>query len=161
MSNQSWNSLEKEFLYYAAMVSKESEVMDALKLVTTGKAALDGIKLLYEYAEDIKDKQRYGEFMRIIGLLQLELAETNQKLAEKIDAETEYKKRIKQLEKEIEDLKNPENKVEFKDGFYYKENDENAYCTGCYDSNKKLIHIIQLPAALGMKQCPVCKRVYK
>jgi chromosome segregation ATPase len=73
----------------------------------------------------------------------------------------EIKQKIKTLEKELETLKNPEYKVIFKKGLYYKENGEGGYCTGCYDNNKKLINVIELPGGLDMKRCPVCKAVYK
>lgn len=135
--------------------------MDALKLITAGKSALDGIKLLNQYAEEIKDTQKRGEFMRIIGQLSIELAETQMRLAEQIQESIGNKQKIKTLEEEIEKLKNPASKVFLKDGLYYKENGDGGFCTGCYDNNKKLIRVIEPLAGFKMHQCPVCKTVCK
>ena len=132
--------------------------MDALKLITAGKSALDGIKLLNQYAEEIKDTQKRGEFMRIIGQLSIELAETQMKLTGQIQEGIENKQKIKLLEEEIEKLKDPASKVILKDGFYYKEDGDGGFCTGCYDNSKKLIRVKQLPGLI-MQQCPVCKTV--
>ncbi|QLE42207.1 hypothetical protein FD723_18480 [Nostoc sp. C052] len=115
--------------------------MDALKLITAGKSALDGIKLLNQYAEEIKDTQKRGEFMRIIGQLSIELAETQMKLAGQIQENIENQQKIKLLEEEIKKLKDPASKVIFKDGFYYKEDGDGEFCTACYDSDKKLIRV--------------------
>ena len=159
-----WNSLEDEFLYYASMVNKESEVMDALKLITTGKAAIDGIKLLTGYAEEIQDIQKRGEFMRIIGQLSIELAETQMKLAEQIQNSISDKQNIKILEAQIESLKNPGLQPILKDGLYYEENGDGGYCTGCYDRDKKLIRVISLAEIykpLGSYKCPSCNTKYK
>ncbi|WP_445634502.1 hypothetical protein NSTC745_06326 [Nostoc sp. DSM 114161] len=142
-------------------ISKQIEIMDALKLITAGKAALDGVKLLNQYAEEIKDTQKRGEFMRIIGQLSIELAETQMKLAEQIQENIDNKQKIKLLEEEIEKLKDPANKVILKAGLYYKENGDGGYCTGCYDNNKKLIRVAETPGGLKMYQCPVCKCIYK
>ncbi len=134
--------------------------MDALKLITAGKSAIDGIKLLNQYAEEIKDTQKRGEFMRIIGQLSIELAETQMRLAEQIQESIENKQKIKTLEEEIEKLKDPSCKVIWKNGLYYKENGEGGFCTGCYDSNKKLIRVTQLPGFMT-HQCPVCKTLFR
>ncbi|WP_322685697.1 hypothetical protein [Nostoc sp. DedQUE07] len=135
--------------------------MDALKLITAGKSALDGIKLLNQYAEEIKDTQKRGEFMRIIGQLSIELAETQMKLAEQIQDSIENKQKIKVLEDEIEQLKNPNVKVIWKNGLYYKENGDGGYCTGCYDNNKKLIRVTEPLPGFKLYQCPVCQSTYK
>ncbi len=136
--------------------------MDALKLITAGKSALDGIKLLNQYAEEIKDTQKRGEFMRIIGQLSIELAETQMRLAEQIQESIGNKQKIKTLEEEIEKLKNPASKVILKDKLYYKEDGDGdgGFCTGCYDNNKKLIRVTQV-LGLMAHQCPVCKTVFK
>jgi hypothetical protein len=137
------------------------DVMDALKLITAGKSALDGVKLLNQYAEEIKDTQKRGEFMRIIGQLSIELAETQMKLAEQIQENIDNKQKIKLLEDEIEQLKNPNVKVIWKDGLYYKEDGDGGYCTGCYDNNKKLIRVVEPATQFNLYQCTVCKNTYR
>ncbi len=134
--------------------------MDALKLITATKTSLDGIKLLSQYAAEIKDTQKHGEFMRIIGQLSIELAETQMKLAEQIQNDLDNKQKIKALEEQIKELNNSENKVILKDEFYYKENGDGPYCTNCYDNNKKLIRVKKIVGGIKMQQCPTCKTVH-
>ena len=40
---------------------------DAFKAITAAKTAMDGIKILTQYADEIKDVQKRGELMRVIG----------------------------------------------------------------------------------------------
>jgi hypothetical protein len=135
--------------------------MDAMRLIASGKAAVDGIKLLYDYAEDIKDISKRGEYMRIIGQLSVDLAETQVKLAAQLEEGVSNREKIRNLEKELEELKNPSFRLVLKDGFYYKENEDTKYCTGCYDENKKLIIVTALSQHLKAYKCPVCKNVYQ
>ena len=101
MNNQHWNKIESEFLYYASLIRKEKEIMDALKLITAGKAALDNLKLLNQYAEEIQDIKKRGEFMRIIGQLNLELAETQMRLATQIQENVSNQEKIRNLEEKL------------------------------------------------------------
>ncbi|MBG1270797.1 hypothetical protein [Nostoc sp. WHI] len=139
------------------------DALDALKAITSGKAAIDGIKVLAEYADGIKDVQKRGEFMRIIGELSIKLAETQMKLAEQTQDNINLKEKINALEKEVEKLKNPKSKPIIKDGLYYIE-DDGPFCPGCYDNNNKLIRVSEAPDAmkvLGRYRCQVCKAQYK
>ncbi len=139
------------------------DALDALKAITAGKAAIDGIKVLKEYANEIKDVQKRGEFMRIIGGLSIELAETQMKLAEQTQDNINLRDKINALEKEVEKLKNPKSKPIIKDELYYIE-DDGPFCPACYDNNNKLIRVSEAPdalKALGRYRCPVCKAKYK
>ena len=163
MKNSAWNSLESEFLYYASLINREQEIMDALKLITASKSAIDGIKLLNGYAEEIKDVQKRGEFMRIIGQLSIELAETQMRLAEQIQNSINDKQNIKDLEAQINSLQNPGIEPIVKDGLYYKENNDGPFCTGCYDSKKQFIRLtLVMPEfkVFGKYSCPICKSKY-
>jgi hypothetical protein len=170
--NNPLDNIESEFQLYANMLGMENalvelneimagDITDAVRSMSSG---IDVLKKL----TDLAFKTQNIELQEGILSLREKLAEAKEALldakediAAYKEENAENKQKIKTLEKEIEDLKNPEYKVEFKNGLYYKENDENAYCAGCYDGNKKLIHIVQLPTGLGMKQCPICQRVYK
>jgi hypothetical protein len=162
--NNDENSLEKEFQRYADLISKQAkEKMDnPLQAFTAGKNAIDAIRLLNDYAQDIKDISKRGEFMRIIGELSIELGETKMRLGGAIEE-------IEGLKKEIEKLKDPTLRLMFdaKLGLYF-ENDgstdrSSPFCNGCYDKDKKTIRLSRMPVmmeTLGKYKCPVCNAIY-
>ncbi len=138
-------------------------MVDPLKAITAGKGAIDGLKILAQYAEEVKDIQKRGEFMRIIGELSLELAETQMRLAEQIRETDNLKEKIVSLEKEIENLKNPTSKLVIKNGLYYTEDSDGPFCTACYDSKGQTIRVSEMPRVMqtiGKYKCPVCNAVY-
>lgn len=63
---------------------------------------------------------------------------------------------------EIERIQETSHTLSFRDGAYYKENDENPYCPNCWDSNHKLIHLVLAPRGVrsGNKKCPSCGNFY-
>lgn len=136
---------------------------DAFRAISAGKATIDGLRLLTQYASEIKDVQKHGEFMRIIGETNLELAETQNRLAEQIRQNNDLREEISRLKKEIETLRREDSKPVFRDGLYYL-NDQEPCCTGCYDSQEKLIRVTKLSLEaqmLGIKyRCPVCRASY-
>jgi hypothetical protein len=137
-----------------------SEVFQA---ISAGKAAIDGLKSLAQYADEVKDVSKRGEFMRIIGELSIELAETQVKLADRITENHELKSQVVTLQKKIETLENPNSTLTIKDGVYYTSENDGPFCTGCYDSNKKTIRLSELPRAmrvLGKYTCPICEAKY-
>ncbi|HEY9885463.1 MAG TPA: hypothetical protein V6C98_17800 [Thermosynechococcaceae cyanobacterium] len=134
-----------------------------LQAITAGKAAVDGLKLLATYADEVRDIHKRGEFMRIVGELSIELAETQIKLAEKFRENESLREQVKMLQKENESLKNPIEKLVFKHGLYYTSEDDGPYCTGCYDSKGQRIRVAEMPSVmrtLGKYKCPVCGSVY-
>jgi hypothetical protein len=128
---------------------------DPLQLITVSKNALDTVKLLFGYAEEVKDIQKRGELMRVIGELSLQVAEAQLKLAAVTSENSALKEEIGSLNQEIEALKNPEIQLVFEYGAYYLPDDSWPFCPGCYDQNRKRIRLI---SGLGVGYlCPVCE----
>jgi hypothetical protein len=156
-------SYEREFQYYVALLRDKNAMADAFRAFAAAKNAIDGLRLLAQYGDEIKDAQKYGEFMRIIAETNLQLAETQNRLAEQMRQNSYLRDEIAQLKKEIEELKDEDSKPVFQDGLYYV-NNQGPYCTGCYDNQRKLIRVIELPVQAqltGCKyQCPICNSVY-
>lgn len=158
-----WENYEREFQYYAALYREKNIVADAFKAITAGKAAIDGLTTLSRYADEVKDIQKRGEFMRIIGELSLELSQVQIRLAEQLRENNSLREEIETLKKEIDNLKNPASKLIVKNGLYYTEDDDGPFCTACYDSKKQSIRVTETPRAmrsLGKYKCPVCNALY-
>jgi hypothetical protein len=80
---------------------------EIFQAVSAGKAAIDGLKSLAQYADEVKDVSKRGEFMRIIEDLNLELAETQIKLSGHIRENGELKEQLITLQKKVEILEYP------------------------------------------------------
>ena len=160
--------LSREFRRYAeiqkARESANSKVpTEILQAITAVKSAIDGINILNKYAEDIKDTQKRGELIRIIGQLSLDLGNAQIQLSQQLLINNEMAQKIEHLEKEIENLKNPSEKLIVKDGLYYKDENDGPYCTGCYDTKKLIVRLKKLTGpftAMGTYQCPSCNTPY-
>ena len=162
--------LESEFEVYASVVrenlrnaGRELMASEFVQAIAAGKAAVDGLRILATYANEVKDVSKRGEFMRIIGELSLELAETQIKLSERFRENDELKNHINALQKEVESLKNPDTKLRLFNGLYYAPEDKAPFCTGCYDNNRKRIRVTKLTGSfrmLGEYRCPVCDSTY-
>lgn len=138
-------------------------VPEVYQALTAGRAAIDILKMLNQYADEVKDSQKRGEFMRLIGGLSVELAETQIRLAEHMRENHELKDVIANLQKDIESLKSPSSKPILKDGLYYSEDEDGPFCTACYDDQTKLIRVVAMPQVmrtLGRHKCPKCNAVY-
>jgi hypothetical protein len=162
-------SLEREFEQFAALVrslegaTENNVTSEIFQAITASKTAIDGLRTLSSYANEVKDVNKRGEFMRIIGELSLELAETQMRLAERIRESDELRGQVSSLQKEIESLKNPEMQLVFREGSYYTTSNDGPFCTGCYDSERKMIRLSEMPQAmrpLGTYVCPKCKNKY-
>jgi hypothetical protein len=137
-----------------------SEIFQA---ISATKAAIDGVRSLHQYADEVKDVSKRGEFMRIIGELSLELAETQIKLSGHIRENDDLREQIGILQKKVETLENPDSKLIFKDDAYYDSKGDGPFCTGCHDSNGKKIRLTKHPYAkksLGKYGCPICNANY-
>jgi hypothetical protein len=138
-----------------------SEIFQA---ISATKAAIDGVRSLHQYADEVKDVSKRGEFMRIIGELSLELAETQLKLSGHIRENDELKEQVVILQKKVETLENPDSKLICKNDVYYdSKSNDGPFCIGCYDNNRKKIRLSNLPyakKALGKYECPTCKSNY-
>ena len=163
--NYDENSLEHEFQRYAEMIGDwtEQEINSPLQAFTAGKNAIDAIRLLNNYAQDIKNISKRGEFMRIIGELSIELGETKIRLGGAIEE-------VERLKVEIEKLKDPALRLMFdsKLGLYFENNGSaersSPFCTGCYDKDKKIIRLSKTPEVLkelGSYKCPACNATYR
>lgn len=138
-----------------------TEIVQAIAAVKNSIAA---VKLINQYAAEIKDTQKRGELMRIIGELNIELANAQIQLAELKIQNYEQTRRIEELEEEIEELKNPAVRIVLIDGLYYKDDNDGPFCTGCYDTKQQLVRLKQLPETyrvLGNYQCPSCETQYR
>lgn len=162
--------LEREFEIYASVVrgklakaQRHNMASELIQAISASKAAIDGLKTLATYANDVKDISKRGEFMRIVGELSLELAEVQIRLAETMRENDRLNQQVSTLEKEVENLKNPDTKLIIKNGLYYTADDDGPFCTGCYDSNQKKIRVNELTRtlrAIGKYKCPVCNNTY-
>jgi hypothetical protein len=133
-----------------------SEIFQAMSAT---KAAIDGVRSLHQYADEVKDVSKRGEFMRIIGELSIELGETQVRLSGHIRENDALKEQVVALQKKVETLENPDSKLTFKDDGYYDSEGDGPFCTGCHDSSKKKIRLTKLPygkKALGKYECPIC-----
>ena len=143
-------NIEQEFAQYAHVVKllatiEDIDVVDPIKAVSAGKAAIDMVKLLQAYGEEVQDVKKHGEFMRTIGELSLQIAELNLKVGDQIE-------QIKALQDEVKELRTPEVKLVRKKGLYYDSEDETyPYCPRCFTAEKKLNQLSVIDAGMGMK----------
>ena len=135
---------------------------EIFQAITAGRAAVDGLKVLSQYADEVKDVQKRGEFMRVIGNLSLELAETQMRLAEQIRENNSLRERIDELENAAKQGKDGDLDLVVKDGAYYTQDDDGPFCTACYDNNQKKIRLTDISQQmmhLARYRCNVCKAV--
>ena len=160
---------EREFEVFAAQVRSLERTIgsdmasELFQAIGAGMAIVDGLKTLATYADEVKDISKRGEFMRIIGELSLNLAETQIKLSDRIREIDELKEQASNLQKEIEKLKDPDTKLTIKGGLYYGSDNDGPFCTGCYDNSRKTIRVVKRSGnfqVLGMYKCPVCNNSY-
>jgi hypothetical protein len=136
---------------------------EIFQAISATKATIDGLKSLSQYAEEVKDITKRGEFMNIIGDLKIQLGETQIRVSDYIRENGELKEQVATLQKKIETLENPDSKLIIKNGLYYTSEDDGPFCTGCYDSDRKTIRLSEMPLALkrlGKFECPKCKSKY-
>ena len=128
-------NLEGEFECYSAIVKALTEIEGGGMIpeaTIAYRALVDGLSALRGYAEEVKDTQKRGEFMRIVGELSYALGEANLRLAE-------LREESNELQKEIEVLRRPEINLIRREGFYYDTEDETIpFCPNCYISSRKL-----------------------
>lgn len=137
-------------------------MVDGFKAITAGKAVIDWIKALNQYADEVKDTQKRGELMRIIGELNIKFAELQISFSELLQEKHHLKEEVNALKKEIDRLKSPTSKPIIRDGLYYM-GDDGPFCTGCYDSKKDPIRLIKLPSStstIKRYKCPICDNPY-
>src|SRR3546814_1021851 len=97
-----------------------------------------------------------AEFSNALADLGLELAQLKSELATVIDENT-------RLKAQLTTAQEPKPELEFRAGAYFKDGTEGPFCSGCYDSNGKLVRMSPVPAKLShlaSHLCPVCKATY-
>jgi hypothetical protein len=132
---------------------------EIFQAISATKATIDGLKSLSQYAEEVKDITKRGEFMNIIGDLKIQLGETQIRVSDYIRENGELKEQVATLQKKIETLENPDSKLIIKDGLYYTSEGDGPFCTCCYDSDQKIIRLSALGES-GLHECPKCKYKY-
>lgn len=75
--------------------------------ITAFKNSVDSINLLKKYADEIKDTQKRGELVRVIGELSIELGNAKMQLAQQASANNELVQDVARLNAENEDLEIP------------------------------------------------------
>jgi hypothetical protein len=162
MSNQpfDWNSYEQEFQHYAVLYKEKKRVTDAFKAISAGKAAIDGFKTLTQYANEVKDTQKRGELMGVIGELSLELAETEMRLAGQLRENIDLRQQVEALKKEIEKSKTSNTKPILDDGLYFL--DDAPICTACYSVKQISIPVTRVGYLTSNNEyeCPYCHAKY-
>lgn len=79
------------------------------------------------------------------------------KMIELFTENQELKQKLADLQENDELAKN----IVFQDGAYYnKETGEGPFCSSCWESNNKLIHLIRHVHGIELSQCPQCKNRY-
>ena len=131
----------------------QAEVTAALRAVSS---SVDLIKKI----NDLAAKTKNSELINEIANLNLEMASAKLALANAIAESIER-------EKEILDLKTKLNAIgslTFRNGVYYKEGEDSPYCPGCFDGQKKMIHLALLPCDFtdfGKYRCPRCGTTFQ
>jgi regulator of replication initiation timing len=159
------NSLEQEFECYAAVVVIEQTFQEIYELmgldlgsaITTASSAIDVVKKLTELAgktQNIELQEGAIELRTQILEIKEALLKAKEENYELREENTLFKEKITRLET-ITDIPT------FKNGAYYKSDEDGPYCTGCYDQDRKLIRLApptvkSVPICL----CPKCKTIY-
>ena len=168
------DSIESKFQLYVNMISIEKILVELNEVMTgdiTGtirsiSSGIDVVKKLTELAfktQNIELQEGVLSLREKLAEAKEALLEAKEEISSCRENDLENKQRIKTLEKEIESLKNPEFKIVFKNGAYYKENNEHPLCTGCYDNNGKQILLNEMNPtfkSIASHTCPVCKAKY-
>ena len=158
--------LEAEFRLYRSVVEMDEHLRKAtgdsmtaelLQAITGMKTMLDSLKILKGYGDEVEDVQKRGEFMRIIGELSLELAETQIRLSGELREKEGLERQVEALQAEIEELKTPAIELVLKGNHYFKENGDGPFCIGCYDDRRRLARILtEKVGPMKILKCSQC-----
>lgn len=157
--------LELEFECYAAILSieetfKELESIMAADLATTIRTVSSGIDALKKLT-DLAIKSRNVELQEGILKLREELIDVRDGLMTAREENFELREENKQLKERVAELeKGAEEKLVFRDGFYYKQDGDGPFCPGCYDNKGKELRLVPMPLSVPGLRCPTCKNVF-
>jgi regulator of replication initiation timing len=170
-----WNSYEQEFELYTA-VAQIQEALDELSILMTTdittairgvSSGIDAVKKL----ADLAIKTQNIELREGILNLREQLLEAKDALLDAKEQVSDYKEEnatLKaentKLKQELEKGQGKEPHVYVMNGLYYTQDNDGPFCTGCYDSKKQTIRVVDSPSAvhgIGKYMCPVCKITYR
>jgi len=161
-------SLEREFECYSAIASIEETLQElenlmgadlsiAVRTVSTG---IDALKKLTDLAVKTQNIELQEGILELRG----QLLEIKESLLEAKEENFNLREENKEMKRKLTDLETqPQEKLLFKSGLYYKEGSDEALCTACYDGNQKKIRVTEMTGAAslaGKYRCPVCKTFY-
>ena len=109
-SESNSESYEEEFQRCVALSRGKSEMADEFKAIIASQNVIYSLRLLILYGGEIKNVQKYREFMRIAGEVTSCFAEVQNELAEQIRRHGDLKGQVVQLKKELEALKGEDSK---------------------------------------------------
>jgi predicted nuclease with TOPRIM domain len=128
---------------------------ELVQVLSSVKNTTDIVKSISEYSQEIKDEQKYSEFMSYISRLKLELAQTEDTLSKQIRESTKLEERISQLEKENQELKTPSITLIKKGKLHYAEDGGDPVCPNCYKNQYKVLNMSNLDDMVFT--CPECQ----
>jgi predicted RNase H-like nuclease (RuvC/YqgF family) len=159
-------NLEDEFECYAAIAKLTEEFEDMTPAEVT--ATITGIRFLFDTlrnATQASDQAKNADLIRAIAQLNLEVAKIESELATKTREVTRLEQEAIELREKIARLDaQPNEKLNRKNEFYYRENDEIPCCPRCYESEKKVIHLNKPPVPLETMtyyRCPECRTTFR
>lgn len=173
-------SLEKEFRAYVKLLSVINEIeqeamVDPVSIAKSAGTIFQAINQIQKYAQEIDDKQKSGELMRLVGELTAEVGHLNLEIAKKDQEIADKTKECNNLKKEFLKLKNSIHKGDielFCDGVMYwnikdiwGDDYSQPFCTACFEVNNLQIALNPAPRSrqtIGENffTCPICKTQY-
>jgi predicted nuclease with TOPRIM domain len=128
---------------------------ELVQVLSSVKNTTDIVKSISEYAQEIKDEQKYSEFMSYISKLKLELAQTEDTLSKQIRESTKLEERISELEKENQELKTPSITLVKKGKLHYAEDGGDPVCPNCHKNQHKVLNMSNVNDMVFT--CPECQ----
>ena len=119
-------------------------------LATAGKA-VSLTKDLVTLSKTIEN----AELQHAIANLTLELADLKLQLAELITENADLKQQM--------NAKADAEELTFRDGLYYRTDDEHPFCPGCYDADRRTVRLTKQGAfgsTFGTFKCPSCDEFF-
>ena len=175
--HENYEDLENEFRYYSVkdMVEKTlQEIQKSMGLADTDIGALgrnfNSVMDAVNKATDIAIKIKNADLLNSLADLKIQIADIKLTLADKKDEVVTFREQNFELREENKSLKEQlELPLEtrtvacFSERWYVASDTghQHPICIGCYDSEKKIIHLTKAPLSsrkdgLDVK-CPVCE----
>lgn len=161
-------NLEEEFECYCAIACIEETLREieglmaadlsiAVRTVSTG---IDALKKLTDLAVKTKNIELQEGILELRG----QLLEIKEALLEAKEENFSLREENKSMKRKVVELETQtQEKLVLKDGLYYTESGDGAFCTACSDNSQKKIRVAGTArefTILGKYQCPICKTYY-